>query len=105
MKRLLKRLWLKLTGKPHQIELPGESGEHTGPRPKGPVPHLPTSSRGERNLIIGVDFGTSSTKVIWQDLSDNHFELFRWNAVTLGLTAFLLPSTVVIRGGAIHFAR
>jgi hypothetical protein len=54
-------------------------------------------------LIVGVDFGTSSTKVIWQDLSDNHFEMFQWNQATRGLAGFLLPSTVVIRDGAIHF--
>jgi hypothetical protein len=53
-------------------------------------------------LIVGVDFGTSSTKVIWQDLSDNHFEMFRWDPAEKGLAALLLPSAIVIRNDAIH---
>ncbi len=57
----------------------------------------------ERTLIVGVDFGTSSTKVIWQDLSDNHFEAFRWNPSEAGLAAMLLPSTIVVRNDGIHF--
>jgi hypothetical protein len=54
-------------------------------------------------LVVGVDFGTSSTKVIWQDLSDNHFELFKWDPSEQGLAAVLLPSAIVIRGSAVHF--
>jgi hypothetical protein len=57
----------------------------------------------ERTLIVGIDFGTSSTKVIWQDLSDNHFEAFRWNSSEAGLAAMLLPSTIVVRSDCIHF--
>jgi hypothetical protein len=63
---------------------------------------LTPSPRGEQSLIVGVDFGTSATKVVWQDLSDNHFEMFRWNAAQ-GLAALLLPFTVVIRNDAVYF--
>src|SRR5690242_1192502 len=42
-------------------------------------------SRYQRTLVVGVDFGTSSTKVIWQDLSENYFELFRWRPDLKGL--------------------
>lgn len=59
--------------------------------------------RRERALIVGVDFGTSSTKVAWQDLSDNHFEIFVWDRAALGVARFLLPSTIVLRGETIHF--
>jgi hypothetical protein len=52
---------------------------------------------------VGVDFGTSSTKVLWQDLSDNRFEVFQWNPAAQGLAAFLLPSTVTVRCGTIYF--
>ena len=111
------------TGPVPQATRPAEL-EHPPPRPPEPRPQttspaefeqpsrLPASSASppvsaprhvERTLIVGVDFGTSSTKVIWQDLSDNHFEMFRWTPATQGLTAFLLPSTVVIRGGFLHF--
>jgi hypothetical protein len=58
----------------------------------------------ERTLIVGVDFGTSSTKVIWQDLSDNHFETFPWRPSEHGVAALLLPSAIIVRGDAIHFS-
>jgi hypothetical protein len=57
----------------------------------------------ERTLVIGVDFGTSSTKVVWQDLSDDRFETFQWNAFETGLSRLLFPSALVIRGDKIHF--
>lgn len=63
------------------------------------VPKRPT----ERSIIIGVDFGTSTTKVIWQDLSDNHFETVRWHPDREGLGQWLLSSAVLLRNGAIYF--
>jgi hypothetical protein len=63
----------------------------------------PGASRGERTLVVGVDFGTSATKVIWQDLSDNRFEVVRWsNASTVG-ESIRFPSTVTFRAGNLHF--
>ena len=56
--------------------------------------------RYERTLIVGVDFGTSSTKVVWQDLSENYFELFRWRPDLKGLESVLLPSTRLHTGRA-----
>ena len=108
MNRLLRRLWRRLTRKTEHVPVPTEFEELTASQPVASPPRASARAssalpRGERTLIVGVDFGTSSTKVIWQDLSDNHFEMFRWNAATSGLTAFLLPSTVLIRGSAIHF--
>ena len=55
--------------------------------------------------MVGVDFGTSSTKVVWQDLLDNHFEIVRWVSAEEGLPALLLTSAMVIHDGAIHFGR
>jgi hypothetical protein len=70
-----------------------------------PVPSSPAAARtrSERALIIGVDFGTNSTKVIWQDLSSNSFEAFQWLPHVEGLVSMLLPSTVTIRDGALYF--
>jgi len=64
-------------------------------------PSRPTR-RNERTVVVGVDFGTSSTKVIWQDLGDNHFEVFQWRTSN-GSSSFLLPSTVLLRNGSMHF--
>src|ERR1017187_9074311 len=77
--------------------------------PSSPIPRTPAGSArppspsGERTLIVGVDFGTSSTKVIWQDLSDNQFETFSWRPSEHGVAALLLPSAIIVRGDAIHF--
>jgi hypothetical protein len=57
--------------------------------------------RYERAVVVGVDFGTSSTKVIWQDLSENYFELFRWKPALKGPESVLFPSTVCVRSGAL----
>ena len=63
----------------------------------------PILPRMERTLVIGVDYGTSSTKVVWQDLSDNHFESLKWQSSDKGLRALLLPSTIIIRNGRLLF--
>lgn len=70
-------------------------------------PQRPTESRPrrryERTLVVGVDFGTSSTKVAWQDLSENYFELFRWRADLKGIQSVLLPSTICVRARTLLF--
>jgi hypothetical protein len=75
---------------------------------KQPLPQKkPTERRPlrryERTLVVGVDFGTSSTKVVWHDLSENYFELFRWRPNLKGLESVLLPSTVCIRARTLVF--
>jgi hypothetical protein len=70
---------------------------------KAPVRATPSRARAERTLIIGVDFGTNSTKVIWQDFSADSFEVFQWQPGAKGLASILLPSTVAIRDGALCF--
>lgn len=69
------------------------------------APLKSTQSRplSERTLIVGVDFGTNSTKVIWQDFSADSFEVFQWNPQARGVASILLPSTVMIRDGALYF--
>lgn len=75
--------------------------KHTPPEKK-PTERRPLR-RYERTLIVGVDFGTSSTKVVWQDLSENYFELFRWRPDLKGLESVLLPSTICVRDDALLF--
>jgi hypothetical protein len=103
MKHILKRLWRRLTSKTPPPATPEKVLQ--GPLAPQRLPAKPMVSppRRERSLIVGVDFGTSSTKVMWQDLSDNHFEVLRWGDAEDGEAAFLLPSAIVIRGGALHF--
>lgn len=59
--------------------------------------------RSERTLIIGVDFGTNSTKVIWQDFAADSFEVFQWKPHAEGVASILLPSTVTIRSDTLYF--
>ena len=102
VKGLLQRLWRRLAPSKETVLVPAKLGQPATPEPVSAPPLQPTP-RGERTLIVGVDFGTSSTKVVWQDLSDNHFEMFSWNPGVQGLAALLLPSTVVIRNDAMYF--
>src|SRR5271157_4629302 len=103
MKNLLKRLWRRLTHRPElgsvsvELEKAASAQSRTPPSPMLPL------SRVERTLVVGVDFGTSSTKVIWQDLSDNHFEIFRWSRKEDGLRALMLPSAIVVRNDVLYF--
>lgn len=110
VKRFLSFLWRKL-GRPQAATPPAGTDLSPG-LPAAPT-ELPTVQVGEhpstrprrieRTVVVGIDFGTSTTKVIWQDLSDNHFEVIRWRASQEGPSAFLLSSTILLRNGSIHF--
>lgn len=86
---------------------PPKGAEAAIPEKQSPPQKKATETRSlrryERTLVVGVDFGTSSTKVVWQDLSENYFELFRWRPDVKGLESVLLPSTVCIRGNTLVF--
>src|SRR3954453_21963663 len=103
MKRLLQRLWSWVLGREGVLPLPRDFSSSPVPS-KAPV-ERPSVVRGERTLIVGIDFGTSSTKVVWQDLSDNKFEIFAWFPRETGLRAFLLPSTIDINNSAVCYGR
>jgi hypothetical protein len=103
MKGLLQRLWRKLALKAEPAPEQPRLSEPSAAEPISISPKLSRSPRQERTLIVGVDFGTSSTKVAWQDLSDNHFEMFRWASREDAVGELLLPSTVVIRGDEMSF--
>jgi len=104
MKRFLQLLWRRVLGR--QTVPPAPSQDPPSfPVPRGTQSEPPRLVRGERTLIVGVDFGTSSTKVIWQDLSDNKFEILAWCPDETGLRAFLLPSTIDISNSKIYYGR
>lgn len=79
------------------------AGESLAAAPESALRAPAVRTNPERHLIVGVDFGTSTTKVIWQDLTDNHFEVVRWHPDERGSASWLLPSTVFLRDGALHF--
>src|SRR5262249_44053304 len=102
MKRFLRRLWHWVLSRETAAPPPPEDSP-SSPLPTKTQIQPPPLVRGERTLIVGVDFGTSSTKVIWQDLSDNKFEIFAWCPDKTGLRAFLLPSTIDISDSNIYY--
>lgn len=79
------------------------AGESLAAAPESALRAPAVRTNPERHVIVGVDFGTSTTKVIWQDLTDNHFEVVRWHPDERGSASWLLPSTVFLRDGALHF--
>jgi Ethanolamine utilization protein EutJ (predicted chaperonin) len=110
MKRLLAGIWKLLRGKADRGATQERSADEsvTVPASLGAAQILRRSERSktlprERTLVIGVDFGTSSTKVMLQDLSDNSFEVFRWQPAVKGIASALLPSTITLRDGSAHF--
>ena len=117
--QFLRSLWHKLTrttrpqmppasvtSKPAEPVAATPQPLRRGPQPprSASPPPVQVKNRTERTLVVGVDFGTSTTKVVWQDLSDHHFEAFRWNPALQGISGLLLPSTVVIRGDEVLLA-
>lgn len=102
MNRFLQRLWHRVIGREKVLKPPRQDSPEP-PQPKTTRTVPPPLVRGERTLIVGVDFGTSSTKVIWQDLSDNKFEVLAWRADKTGLPALLLPSTIDISNSNIYY--
>jgi hypothetical protein len=75
----------------------------TKPKPESAlgVPLQPPV-RPQRTLIIGADLGLC-TKVVWQDLKTNKFDVFRWQRSGKGLPSLLLPSTITLRDRTLHF--
>jgi hypothetical protein len=56
----------------------------------------------ERTLVVGLDFGTSTTKVVIHDLTFDRYEALSWSTA-LDFGSFLLPSVVAIENGALLF--
>ena len=68
------------------------------------LPKPPAAKRRKRALVVGVDFGTSTTKVVWNDAREDAFEVFRWND-SKGINSALLPSTISIVDGLLYFGQ
>lgn len=103
MKDLFQRFWHRVVGRRKVLSPP--QNLPSIPVVKKTQVKAPRVVRGERTLIIGVDFGTSSTKVMWQDLSDNKFEVLSWFPKEVGLRAVLFPSTIDINNSEIRYGR
>ena len=84
-------------------EVPTTKNRNEPPGMGAPLTSKSSSALSERTLIIGVDFGTNSTKVIWQDFSSDTFEVFQWKPSAKGVASILLPSTVTIRSEELYF--
>jgi Ethanolamine utilization protein EutJ (predicted chaperonin) len=103
MKDFLIRLWHRAI--PRRQVLPPTQAQSSSPIAKKTQVEPAGIIRGERTLIVGVDFGTSSTKVIWQDLSDNKFEILAWFPGETSLRAFLFPSVMNINNSEISYGQ
>lgn len=63
-----------------------------------------TSPKKETHVItVGLDFGTSSVKAIWNDYSRNKHYLAVLDRHVQGYPSFCMPSSIKIAGGKIYF--
>jgi len=115
IQRWLKELRSKATWLLHkgwgEARLPsGERGvtteavrEGTLPSPCPPPELAPIClpQRRRRSIIVGLDFGTSSTKAVWHDTTANAYEPFRWSAG--GSQALFLPSLIGVYDNSVWY--
>ena len=91
-----------------QVEIP-EKGKHQAspepdlPRKKDVEPTKPPRKH-KRLINVGIDFGTSFTKVAFRDYGDSKTYLLTFHEGGKGLPPFYIPSTVEIRDGRLFFA-
>lgn len=55
-----------------------------------------------RKITIGIDFGTSSIKCLWQDHAEERRYLLSWGDETSGYPAYCLPSTIAAKNGCFY---
>ena len=60
------------------------------------------SAGTERTLVVGLDFGTSTTKVVIHDLTFERYEAMSWSSAP-DFGSVLLPSAVAIKNDALLF--
>lgn len=58
--------------------------------------------KDSRKITIGIDFGTSSIKCIWQDYADDRRYLISWGDEALGYPSYCLPSTIAAQSGKFY---
>lgn len=69
-----------------------------------PSPPPVSHNRRKRNLVIGLDFGTSTTKVVWRDLTSDRWGFMRWTGATRLPRAALLPSGLAVNDSELYMA-
>jgi hypothetical protein len=67
------------------------------------VPSRTSSARARRHIVLGIDYGTSSTKVAYRELTtkDKRPNLIDFGTRAPGFCRFAIPSAVALRGRTI----
>jgi hypothetical protein len=73
------------------------------PKASEPKKSSPAGKPLRKQIVIGLDFGTSGTKAVVRDLATNTAELFDWEHRLSDFPSFVLPSSVSIRQGKMFF--
>lgn len=70
------------------------------------IPSIKRKEKVKKNINVGIDFGTSSTKVLYRDVTENKgsfLDIYE-DLTTLGYASFCMPSTVTVLGGMVFFS-
>ena len=59
--------------------------------------------QAKRIINVGLDFGTSSSKVIWRDVTGDRLTLVGFNNRPTAYSSVSVPSSVKIRGDQVLF--
>lgn len=81
-----------------------KAGSRTS-RPSLPVKTGKTTAARKKLLLnVGIDFGTSFTKVVYRDIHAGRSSVLGFGGRNGGLPEFYIPSAVTFAGGKIYFA-
>ncbi len=105
--RFLKRL-LSRRSKPQNKKQEPNRKEAAVPKVARPVevrdPHTTPVRQKVKQIVLGLDFGTSGTKVVLRDLWSNRAEPVMFDGASRSPAGFILPSSIRIENGRLYFA-
>ena len=93
----------------HSLELQEIKKSHT-PVEEEPTPEhkaisedTPITKKVDRNVVVGIDMGTDSTKVVYQVIGLEYSELYNFSKGFPGYPSYAIPTTATLSSGKLYF--